>query len=587
MKKRSKGEKRPKYFVLKEYSDGRQLIMSPRDWRYPHDTDEREAGWFEEKSLLNCGGQIKWSIPTKEQWMVLVRLLEKKKINFDDLHFLPNAGYAASWPCDNRNSHTPSFLSRSRCLFYSYGESGLDYEADDTWAIRPMAIIRPEYLRPTFPNNLKLYVHRHGALDFEMIKRPFLRLMEELERLHRKDLCHNDICPDNITVEKKEDGMLMLTLQPSPFTAPPCRGTARLNWEVPHEFFFAPENYIGETSAQSDQYQLAKTLYYCLKGGVPSNAAYAKPVTPYLYSLQKSYIKYGWDKDREVAKSYWGHSLVKALRPNPAERFASINEWRMCLLFKSVDFEVNSTFEETDKHSMHFELVHEGWRHYKICSFFSFPFGNEIPFFDKVVEAYQRLGIRLSKHWGYSEYWLQEKEYTHQYLCWALSGPRQLFRLMMDSVAWEKKEYHDLHINHVINTVNQVSQHVRIFNHYECVFMIYETPMDENSDFEMLIMEAHEELQDTETLFARLLDGGQLSREELLQSTRTFKVPVFDVTPHNEKCLFNILQRVNSALYGAWSVIRDEHVYIEGNGAMANAVEKFEYIKNFAYQLWH
>ena len=117
--------------------------------------------------------------------------------------------------------------------------------------------------------------------------------------------------------------------------------------------------------------------------------------------------------------------------------------------------------------------------------------------------------------------------------------------------------------------------------------MIYETPMDENSDFEMLIMEAHEELQDTETLFARLLDGGQLSREELLQSTRTFKVPVFDVTPHNEKCLFNILQRVNSALYGAWCVIRDEHVYIEGNGAMANAVEKFEYIKNFAYQLWH
>ena len=180
----------------------------------------------------------------------------KKKINFDDLHFLPNAGYAASWPCDNRNSHTPSFLSRSRCLFYSYGESGLDYEADDTWAIRPMAIIRPEYLRPTFPNNLKLYVHRHGALDFEMIKRPFLRLM--------------------------------LTLQPSPFTAPPCRGTARLNWEVPHEFFFAPENYIGETSAQSDQYQLAKTLYYCLKGGVPSNAAYAKPVTPYLYSLKKA-----------------------------------------------------------------------------------------------------------------------------------------------------------------------------------------------------------------------------------------------------------------------------------------------------------
>lgn len=103
-----------RYKVLKELDGGRQLIVSEDNWSCPNAPDDRRAGWVEEQSMLDADRQIKWQIP------------------------------------DN------------------------DYED----SIRPVAVIRPEYLLPAFDNSLKKYAPRreHTVIPYSVLRQETVRL---------------------------------------------------------------------------------------------------------------------------------------------------------------------------------------------------------------------------------------------------------------------------------------------------------------------------------------------------------------------------------------------------------------------------
>lgn len=119
------------------------------------------------------------------------------------------------------------------------------------------------------PLTLMQVILKYGPLPKKNNDITFARIMDVLTEIHEKGICHNDICPDNITVEVKSWGGIELHLNDSAYAAAPSRGKAVLNGDDSHRCFWAPENHIGEISFLSDQHQLARTIYFTFYRKLP------------------------------------------------------------------------------------------------------------------------------------------------------------------------------------------------------------------------------------------------------------------------------------------------------------------------------
>ena len=117
-------------------------------------------------------------------------------------------------------------------------------------------------------SSLKGYVKKEGRLPADMLFRQIRPLMEDIHRMHQRGVVHRDIAPDNIIV--LPNGSMKLI----DFGAARSFFGDKSMTVVVKKGFAPVEQYMSKgTSAATDVYALAATIYYCITGTVPLDSA--------------------------------------------------------------------------------------------------------------------------------------------------------------------------------------------------------------------------------------------------------------------------------------------------------------------------
>ena len=135
------------------------------------------------------------------------------------------------------------------------------------------AYIVMEYVRGT---NLAAYVNMRGGKlspkETFTILRP---IMEALDTVHKSDLVHRDISPDNIMLHPRGGAKLLdFGAVRSVESAQPGKDMQRSTEAILKHGFAPMEQYQtrGNLGPWSDEYALCATVYYCLTGRIPEEA---------------------------------------------------------------------------------------------------------------------------------------------------------------------------------------------------------------------------------------------------------------------------------------------------------------------------
>jgi len=178
------------------------------------------------------------------------------------------------------------------------------------------------YLMREHPGvTLAEHYRRHGALSLAQGLDIALHLLRALGMLHRRNILHRDITPDNLLLE--EDGSLRLL----DFGLAYCPGlSTHTAGELPGTpSYIAPEAYAGaEPSVAQDLYSAGVTLYFLLTGHYPHGEieAFQRP----RFGTPVPASRY-----RPDLPEWLVHILDKALALEPAERFETAEEWQLAL----------------------------------------------------------------------------------------------------------------------------------------------------------------------------------------------------------------------------------------------------------------
>ena len=161
-------------------------------------------------------------------------------------------------------------------------------------------------------DSLKSHAQKHGKFPAQEFLAKLHPLMEDIERMHQRGVVHRDIAPDNIILTP--DGQMKLI----DFGAARSYVGDKSMTVVVKKGFAPIEQYMrhGSTAA-TDVYALAATIYYCITGVVPPDSAERQ----YDEDMLKTPISLGAELSREQERA-----ILKALEVQPKKRTQSVAE---------------------------------------------------------------------------------------------------------------------------------------------------------------------------------------------------------------------------------------------------------------------
>ena len=161
-------------------------------------------------------------------------------------------------------------------------------------------------------DSLKVYAQKNGKFPAQPFLKQLRPLMEDIERMHQRGVVHRDIAPDNIILTP--DGRMKLI----DFGAARSYVGDKSMTVVVKKGFAPIEQYMRRgSSAATDVYALAATIYYCITGTVPIDSAERQ----YDEEMLKSPVSLGAELSRAQEQA-----LMKALEIQPKKRTQSIAE---------------------------------------------------------------------------------------------------------------------------------------------------------------------------------------------------------------------------------------------------------------------
>ncbi len=161
--------------------------------------------------------------------------------------------------------------------------------------------------------------------DLETTRNIVEQIAHGLQAMHRKEILHQDIRPENImidttgTVKIIDFGAVLvagIVEAENTLEQPDMQGTA---------LYMAPEYFVGEIiSRRADFYSLAVITYHMLSGRFPYGTNMAKART----TAAQHRLKYCSVLDDERELPAWvDETLRKALQPNVYKRYAELSEF--------------------------------------------------------------------------------------------------------------------------------------------------------------------------------------------------------------------------------------------------------------------
>ncbi|KFE57638.1 bifunctional protein-serine/threonine kinase/phosphatase [Pseudomonas syringae] len=178
------------------------------------------------------------------------------------------------------------------------------------------------YLMREHPGITLAEHHRqHGNLSLTQGLEIAMHLVRALGMLHRRNILHRDIKPDNLLLN--EDGDLRVL----DFGLAYCPG---LSIQAPGELpgtpsYIAPEAYAGAApTAAQDLYSAGVTLYFLLTGHYPHGEIEAFQRPRFGTPIPAS-------RYRPDLPEWLVHNLDQALASDPAQRFETAEQWLLAL----------------------------------------------------------------------------------------------------------------------------------------------------------------------------------------------------------------------------------------------------------------
>ena len=182
-------------------------------------------------------------------------------------------------------------------------------------------------------DSLKSHALKNGKFPVQKFLQQLKPLMEDIERMHQRGVVHRDIAPDNIILTP--DGQMKLI----DFGAARSYVGDKSMTVVVKKGFAPIEQYMRKgSSAYTDVYALAATIYYCITGVVPPDSAERQ----YDEDMLKSPISLGAELSKEQERA-----ILKALEVQPKKRTQTVAELVKALEHSSKPEKPKSTKKET------------------------------------------------------------------------------------------------------------------------------------------------------------------------------------------------------------------------------------------------
>ncbi|MGD2249178.1 MAG: FHA domain-containing serine/threonine-protein kinase [Candidatus Methanofastidiosia archaeon] len=172
------------------------------------------------------------------------------------------------------------------------------------------------------------YIHGENLRDLywnkplpeNKVEKYTLQMLDSLEYLHKRNIIHRDISPDNFMI--KNNSIVMIDLG----TAREFYGVAGHHWTQVGKRFYTPSEQAkrGEAILQSDIYALGRTMIFLLTGSPPMCGPGTIPSTLRVSDYMCSILKRATHKipmKRYSSASEMKHALIKKIpRPPPVRR---------------------------------------------------------------------------------------------------------------------------------------------------------------------------------------------------------------------------------------------------------------------------
>lgn len=171
---------------------------------------------------------------------------------------------------------------------------------------------------------LKQWLIDNPEPDLETVRGIVVQVARGLYALHRMEILHQDIRPDNIMMDRNG------TVKIIDFGSARVAGIEESTEVEPNEIpgtalYMAPEYFIGEMGTEcSDLYSLGVLTYHMLSGRFPYGTQVAKSRTA--SAMQR--LRYGsvLDNDRQIP-TWIDETIKKAVHPNPDKRYQELSEF--------------------------------------------------------------------------------------------------------------------------------------------------------------------------------------------------------------------------------------------------------------------
>jgi serine/threonine protein kinase len=160
--------------------------------------------------------------------------------------------------------------------------------------------------------------------ELETVRDIVEQIARGLYALHRQEMLHQDLRPNNIMIDKTG------TVRIIDFGSVRVAGVEEITGAGQHHIlgtmqYTAPEYFLGETgTTRSDMYSLGVIAYQMLSGRLPYGAQVARATTR---ASQRRLVYRSVLDDRRGIPAWIGGTLLKAVHPNPSKRYDEISEF--------------------------------------------------------------------------------------------------------------------------------------------------------------------------------------------------------------------------------------------------------------------